>query len=303
MAPPSRKSELDKRSDSIQSSRTEESQEAGACKREVFAKTSLEIFKPYHTVKRKSRLNAPFKSQNDSFVTILKKNARDLSIELTSNDDLVLSFKTSKQDLGILHATKNQQLLPWKKICGSSREHSRISMRAGMHNVEIDRLESQTEYLAPSEHYDENDSGSKLKVSSFSIVSESNTQSLTVSACSVVSKERKKETKGQASKFGSAIASTSKAYGSIHYKGEVLSECAVNEFDYASFSNDEYESLSINSEEDYVVTSSSFSDRKPRMNTTIVRRLTGKPCCLHVYNLKGRRSVIPLHSSSIAFVL
>lgn len=274
MAPPNRKSELHRRSDSIARLTAEESQEAGVYKGNMFA-MSREIAKSSYAAKRKPRLNVPFKPREDSFIAILKKNARDLTIEVTSDDELVLSFKTTKQDLGILHATRNQLLLPWRKSSGGPREYKRLAMRAGVHRVEMGGLKSQAERLASPKDYDENYSGSKLKVSSFSIVSESN-ENFIFSACSVIPNDRQKETKGKVSSFGAAIASTSKAYVSSHSKSEILSECAATELDSVPFSSDEDESISLNSDEDCVVTSSSFSDQKRRMSTIIVRRSTGK---------------------------
>lgn len=284
MAPPNRKGGLTKRRDSILPSTTEESQDTGVCKENAYAMISREAAKSSYSTKRKSRLNVPFKSHEDSFIAILKKNARDLTVVVTSDDDLVLSFKTTKQDLGILHATKNQLVLPWRKS-GGSCEHNKIAMRAGVHRVEMSGLKSQAEHLALAKPYEQNDSGSKLKVSSFSIVSESN-ENLKVCACSVIPKERKEEAKVILSGFGVAIAGTSKAYDPIHS----TSECAINDFDSPPFSSDENESLSLNSDEDCVVMSSSISDRKHRKNTTIVRRASGKSCCLNLGKLYGRRS-------------
>lgn len=268
MAPPNRKSELHKKSDSIPRLTTEESQEAGVGKGNLFSKSS-------YATKRKPRLNVPFKPREDSFIAILKKNARDLTIEVTSDDELVLSFKTTKQDLGILHATRNQLLVPWRKSSSGPREHNRLAMRAGVHRVEMSGLKTQAEHLASAEYYDENDSDSKLKVSSFSIVSESNENSV-FSVCSVISNERKKEVKGKVRPFGSAIASTSKAFALMHSKSEIVSESAVTEVDSAQCSSNDDESLSLNSDEDCVVTSSSFGDQKRGMDTITIRNSTGK---------------------------
>lgn len=272
MAPPNRKSGLNKKSDSIPTSMTDETQE-----------TSRETVKPSYAAKRRSRL--PFKTRQDSFMTILKKNARDLTIEVTSDDDLVLSFKTSKQDSGMLDATKNQLLLPRKKSSGGLRDY-KVAMRAGVHRVEMDRLKSQAEHFTSAEYCDEMDSSSK--VTSCSILSEFN-ESLSLSTCSVIPKERKIVGKAKTNDFGVAIASTSKAYVSIHSKEEVLPESTTmsstvhhssHEIASAPFTSDEDESLPLNSKQNSVVTTSSFSYWKPRMYTTI-----GKPCNLNVRHL------------------
>lgn len=270
MAPPSRSGGLNKKSDSILHSITDESQEAGVYKGNVSS----------NSPKRESRLKVSFKPSEYSFIAILKRKARDLTIDVTSDDDLMLSFKTTKKDLGILHATKTRLLLPWRKSRGSPREQKMTAMRAG---VDMDWLKTQAEDLAPVKHYDQNDSSSKLKMSSFSIVSESNENKYSV--CSIIPKEKKKEANSKVSGFGVAIAGTSEAYVPIHSKSEVSSECAVNEFGCAPFSSEEDESLSLNSDEDCVVISSSFNDRKRRMNATIGLSETGKLYCPHICKL------------------
>lgn len=246
MAPPIRKSGLNKRSDSTppSTSTTEES-----------AETSCGTFQPPFTANRSSRLNTPFKSSEDS--SILKRNARDLSSEVMTDEDLMFFSKTNKQDSEVL----DLQLLPREKIGGGLRDHKRIALRAGVHRVKKDRLKLQT----PSKLYDESDSTSKM--TEIEIVSESN-ESLSLSVCSIIPKERQTVTKGNVRDFGEAIASTSKAYVSAG-KGETVSKYAMNEFDSVTFSSDEG-SLPRNIKEDYIITSSSSSDWKRRMNTIII---------------------------------
>lgn len=247
MAPPIRKSGLHINSDSTRpsTSTTEESPE-----------TSCGTVQPPFTANRSSRLNPPFKSSEDS--SIFKRNARDISSEVMSDEDLMFFSKTKKQDSEVL----NRQLLPRKNIGGGLRDYKRIALRAGVHRVKKDRLKLQT----PAKVYDESDSTSKM--TEIEIVSESN-ESLSLSVCSVIPQERQTVTKSNIRDFGEAIASTSKAYVSAG-KGEVLSKYVMNEFDSVTFSSDEDVSLARNTKEDYVITSSSSSDWKRRMNTIII---------------------------------
>lgn len=239
MAPSTKKGRLSKRSDSN------------------LCPSKENLAKPSYAAKRKSGLNYPFKlPHEDSFIAILKKNAHDLTIDVTSNDDLLLSFKATKRDLGILHAAKNQLLLPYTQS-GNRRQFSlKIGSRAGVHKVKMVGLK----------HYHHNFSSSLLKGTSSLILSEPN-KYLRDTAC------REKEAICESRDFS---AGASKDYVAIYSKGQILPERATHEFDDASFSSDEPESLYLNSDEDYIVMSSSYSDRRRRMNTTTVRRPMGK---------------------------
>lgn len=177
---------------------------------------------PPNVAKRRSVMTLPFQVSNElSFLSLLKKNARDLTIKFTSDDNLVLSFKSVKQDLGIEHAAMNEVILPFTKAAGGHYQPSHKKMRSRVYKVKTDGFKRYCPKYSSSQK----------------------------STCCDIPKDKEEFREEQ--KFDLGVAGTSKDNAAIY---------------------------GHNSGKDCAVMTSSHSDRRHRMGTTIVRRRRGKSC-------------------------